>query len=149
MSPRPYSTLLAAVVTFVVGVFVTANAFATRASLHRERAVRTPAVAPMRHRSVARAGAHVASLDAAAWIAGAAAPAAPVDTVPRPAAAGARVAVSRTRVMEEPLRVLAAPREFQIVTVPVPASLPADSAVRYEIRPTGTATILGPLGGVV
>ncbi|HXI33996.1 MAG TPA: hypothetical protein VNH63_07955 [Gemmatimonadales bacterium] len=146
MSPRPYSWSLAEIGTLIV--LVAANAFGARVLLHPELPARRPAAARAAHRAVfaagspgvRRGGAPVEVLAAPVAVA-----AAPVDTVPRaPVAAAPRI-----RLVEEPLRVHAAPREFQIVTVPVPATLPGDSAVRFEIRPTGTATILGQLRGVI
>jgi hypothetical protein len=155
VSPRPFSPSLAAIVALGAGIFVAANAFAMRALLHREPAARAPAAARVRPHlpaSVVAAGPRRDTVHTAQPLAPASGKvaAAAAETIPAaPTAPVARFAGPRIMLTEDPLRVHAAPREFQIVTVRVPESLAADSSVRYEIRPTGTATILGPLRGIV
>ncbi len=47
------------------------------------------------------------------------------------------------------VRVAAEPRSFRIVTVPVPAALPADREVQFEIVAAGPVTLLGALRGAL
>lgn len=46
-------------------------------------------------------------------------------------------------------RLTGRPRSFQVVVVPVPAPLPRDSAVEFEVLPSGGASILGALRGAL
>lgn len=48
-----------------------------------------------------------------------------------------------------PLRIEGKPRSVQVALVPVPVSLPRDTAVVFEIVPSGVAPILGALRGLL
>lgn len=153
--PRPFTPSITAVIVASVSLFAGANAVAMHA-IGRHFRVRHAAVTARRarHAPAPRTGAAVRAGSATLFPPMLAALTIPTDAAfsgpgTVAGAPGVRLAGPLTVLIEEPLRVRAAPRDFQIVSVEVPASLPADSAIRYEIHPTGTATILGQLRGVL
>ena len=79
---------------------------------------------------------------------------APAAVAPAAARSAPRIAPARrvtdlTPHRDAPVLATAKPRSVQLVTVPVPASVPRDRAILYAITSTGAATILGRREGTL